>query len=215
MFAAHRSLHIRPWILDELQTIHRPEFRENTWNLWWDRCVLNLSIDAITLHCFELREEEGRRQPERHRKIPMLQRHVRRWQCLWLIQEAASSNGFMYSSYVHLCIWCLYIVVLPSCTHKTYVSMSISDSQIWKAERLHSSPVHAVDAKFKPWCSNPETKVEEKKWWMRWDMNVKLLAMNSCSFAVPGLFATSLLVSRCRGVPKIGLSHGIIQFKSF
>lgn len=139
MFAAHRSLHIRPWILDECSW----SLRENTWNLWWDRCVLNLSIDSIALHCFELREEEERRQPQRYRKIPVLQRLVRRRQCLWLIQEAASSNGFhVFFILVHY----VFDVVLPSCSHMSkYEHLWQSDlegGEAWQFTPLMQSLDH-------------------------------------------------------------------------
>lgn len=108
MFAAHRCTSAHGFWMNAVD--HYVKIPET----YDERCVLNLSIDSIALHCFELREEEERRQPQRYRKIPVLQRHVRRRQCLWLIQEAASSNGFhVFFTLVHY----VFDIVLPGCTH--------------------------------------------------------------------------------------------------
>ena len=93
-----------------------------------------------------------------------------------------------------LCFWC--------CTAQLQSYEQVWASLTVRSGRRRGLTVHTANAKFRPWCTNPETKVEDRKWWMRWKLNVKLLAVNSC-FAVPIGFATSFLDSRCHM-----MSHG-------
>ena len=108
-----------------------------------DKCKDSWNRLTCLLHCFELREEEERRQPQRYRKIPVLQRLVRRRQCLWLIQEAASSNGFhVFFILVHY----VFDVVLPSCSHMSkYEHLWQSDlegGEAWQFTPLMQSLDH-------------------------------------------------------------------------